>query len=103
VHCYWVLVYQTTHSTTYLSSKDMLYVTTIVSKHYKKMEHSHKKHPYDHENNNVVPIHRSKYTSVIILGCLVTITLYLPLYFYSFFLCLFKTSDCYAHIVLVGP
>lgn len=36
----------------------------------------------DHENKNVVSIHRSKYMSVIILGCLVRNILYLPLYLY---------------------
>ncbi len=39
------------------------------------MEHSYKKHPCAHENNNVMFIHKSKYTSVIILGCLVKTTL----------------------------
>jgi dolichyl-phosphate-mannose--protein O-mannosyl transferase len=60
----------------------MLYVVTIVSEHCKKMEHSYKKHPRDHENKNVMSIHRSKYMNVILLGCLVTITFCLPLNFY---------------------
>jgi len=47
------------------------------------MEHSYRLQPHDHENKNVVSIHRSKYMNVIILGCLVTTTLYLHLYFYS--------------------
>jgi hypothetical protein len=45
----------------YLSSKNMLYFATIVGKHCKNMEHSYKKHPCDHENKNVMFIHKSKY------------------------------------------
>ncbi len=66
----------------YMNSKNMLYVVTIVSKHCKKMEHSYKKHPRDHENKNVMFIHRSKYMSFIVLSCLVTTIFCLPLYFY---------------------
>jgi hypothetical protein len=80
-HC-WVLVYQTTCNTTYPSSKDMLYVVTTLNKHCKKMEHSYRKNPCDHENKNVVSIHMFEYISVIVLGCLVTTTLCLPLYLY---------------------
>jgi hypothetical protein len=39
----------------------MLYFATIVGKHCKNMEHSYKKHPCDHENKNVMFIHKSKY------------------------------------------
>jgi hypothetical protein len=81
----------------------MLYVATIVNEHCKKMEHSYKKHPRDHENKNVMSIHRFKYMSVIVLGCLVTTTLCLPLYLYFPFLCLLKPSDCYTYIFLARP
>jgi hypothetical protein len=59
----------------YLNNKDMLYVATIVSKHCKKMEHSYKNLPYDHDNKNVMSIHTSKYMNVIVLGCFVMIIL----------------------------
>jgi hypothetical protein len=60
----------------------MLYVATTINKHCKKMEYSFKKNLCDHENKNVVFIHKSKYISVIVLGCLVMTTLCLPLYLY---------------------
>jgi hypothetical protein len=60
----------------------MLYVATTISKHCKKMEYSYKKHPRDHDNKNVMFIHKFEYISVIALGCLVTTTFYLPLYLY---------------------
>jgi len=80
-HCQ-VFVYQTTRNTTYPNTKHMLYDATTINKHCKKMEHSYKKNPCDHENKNVVFIHMSKYISVIILGCLVMTTFCLPLYLY---------------------
>lgn len=61
----------------------MLYVAIDVSKHCKKMEHSYKKHLGDHENKNLMSIHKSEYMNVIILGCLVMTTLYFPLCIYS--------------------
>ncbi len=60
MHCCWVCVYQTTHNTMYPSSKDMLYFATIIGKHCENTEHSYK-HPCDHENKNVVFIHKYEY------------------------------------------
>jgi hypothetical protein len=60
----------------------MLYDATIIHKHCKEWNIHKKKHPHDHENKNVVSIHKSEYISVIVLGCLVKTTLCLALYIY---------------------
>lgn len=61
----------------------MLYVASTINKHCKIMEHSYGEHAHDHENKNVVSIH--KFDISVILDCLVKIILYLALYIYIFF------------------
>ncbi len=47
------------------------------------MEHSYRKHPCDHDNNNVMFIHKFEYISVIVLGYFVETLICLALFFYS--------------------